>query len=445
MNPNRGMILPTLLIILSVFMFVGLSLTTQAILHFSTTSRSVAISNGLFAAETGAEMTLHELNQDNTFSGYSETEFVNNQKQGRVTYETAVTDGSISNEKIITSTGRVYLGNDSNPTAKRQIRLVVVGTTSNDYTVQTGPAGLIMTNTATIGNGTVHVNGYIDMRNSAQIGTESTPTVVEAAHINCPDPPDSTYPSQCSSGEPIDMQNKSHIYGEVYATNQTDGSQMSDPGLIDGSTASEVALPDYDRQTHKDNVTNTITGDWSCTKQETPTWEAGLKIDGNVTIKGKCEVTLEGDAWVTGDMVMRNTGSLKVSSSVTEKPTIMIDGSNGLHLKNSSTIVTNGDGIGVELITFYADASCSPDCSDLSGTDLYNSQSITTIILNNSSLAAATNFYARWSRVEVHNSGSVGSILGQSIHLSNTGTISLGENLSSGDKIWTIKNYQQVY
>lgn len=445
-SPNKGMVLPTLLILFLVLMVVGLSLATRAITHMSTASRSVAISNSLFAAETGGEMTLHELNRDNSFAGFSETVFYDRQPQGKATYETTVADGSISNEKIITSIGRLYRKSDSpEPVATRRIRLVVVGTTSGDYVVQTGPGGLIMSNTATVANGEIHVNGYITMSNTSQIGTEATPTIVEAAHINCPDPPDSTYPSLCDSGEPIDMQDKSHIYGDVYATNQTDGSQMSDTGLIDGSTADEVALPDYDRQTHKDNVSNTISSDWSCAQSDNKTWSADLKIEGNVTIKGQCEVTLEGDVWITGDVEMRNSSTVIVSDNVTETPTVMIDGSNGFAIRNSAAVITNGDGIGTDFITFYALATCSPDCTDLSGSDLYDSQSHTTIKIRNSSLAAGSTFYSRWTRVEVDNSGSIGSVLGQTIKLTNTGVISIGENLSSGDKIWTIKNYQQIY
>ena len=443
--PENGMILPTLLIVMFVLMVVGLSLATQAMLHLDNTKRDVHNSNSLLAAETGAELTLHELNKDSSFSGFSETEFYDTASKGRATYQTTVTDGALKNEKIITSTGHIYADPADEPTVTRRVRLVVVGTTSGDYVVHTGPGGLIMTNTATIANGEVYVNGYLDMSNTAQIGTELTPSTVNVAHIFCPEPPDSTFPKQCDSGEPIDMQNKAHIYGEVYATNQTDGSQMSNPGLIEDSTASEVSLPDYDRQTHKDSVTTTISSDWSCKGQDEETWEDGLKIEGNVTIRGKCQVTLGGDVWITGDMTMRNSSSLIVSDTATEKPVLMIDGSEGLKIRNSAAVVTNTDGIGAKFITFYAKASCSPDCSDLSGTDLYDSQSYPTISIRNSSLAAGSTFYARWSRVEVDNSGSIGAVLGQSVLLSNTGTISLGEDLSSGDKVWTIQNYQQVY
>lgn len=448
MSSEKGMILPTLLILFFILIMLGLSLATQSIVHLNQTSRNVAVSNSLYAAETGAEMSLHELNEDNSFAGFSETEFYDNPSQGRATYETEVTEGSISNEKIITSTGRLYEKTaDTEPIVTRQVRLVVVGTTSDSYVVQTGPGGLIMTNTATIANGEVYINGYLDMSNTAHIGTESTPGIVNVAHVHCPEPPDSTFASQCGEddGQPINMQGKAHIYGEVYATNQTDGSQMSDPGLINGSTAPETSLPGYDRQAHKDGATNTISSDWECKGSEEPIWEDGLKIEGNVTVRGKCEVTLEGDVWITGNMKMRNSSSLVVTDGLTEKPTIMIDGDEGFQIYNSAAIITNQDGIGTQFITFYALSSCSPDCTDLSGSDLYDSQSYTTIKIRNSSLAAGSNFYARWSRVDVDNSGSIGSVLGQSVKLSNTGTISLGENLSSGDKIWTIKNYQQIF
>ncbi len=302
-----------------------------------------------------------------------------------------------------------------------------------------------MDNTATVANGEVYIGGYLDMNNAAQIGTLATPTAVEVAHENCPDPPDSTYPSQCSSGEPIDMSGVAHIYGDVHAVNQTDGSQMSNSGLVD-QNVSDVGLPDYDRQAHKDAVSDTVSrSEGSCSGGESKTWQNNLKISGDVTLRNSCQITVEGDVWITGDLLLRNASRLVAGSSLTNTPTVMIDGQNGLRLRNAASVIANADGVGVQFITFYADAPCSPDCTSLSGADLYNSQDEVTIHLDNSSLGAGSEFYARWSRVRVNNSGSVGTILGQSIHMSNTGTLSIGHNLSSGDQIWTIENYQRIY
>ena len=73
------------------------------------------------------------------------------------------------------------------------------------------------------------------------------------------------------------------------------------------------------------------------------------------------------------------------------------------------------------------------------------SKDILTINISNASLAAGSIFYARWSKVALSNSGSIGALVGQTVQLNNAGNISFGTQLSSGQSIWSIKNYQQVF
>lgn len=453
---NRGAILPIMTVILLFLLGIGLTLMGVALNQYRHSQRGLTQANSLLAAEAGIEKSLQELNQDDTFAGYaSEQEFFNNDHQGRGTYETTVTNGDINNEKIITSIGRVYTPpSASEPRVTRRVEAVVVGTTATDYSVHTGPGGLIMNNSATIANGDVHVNGFIRMRNSSRIGSESNPGTIEVPHIHCPEPPDETFPQQCGEGEgqPIDIESPAWIYGDVYATNQTDGEYMSHGGLIDGSTAEEVTLPDYDRQAHKDasdaeedSISHTNA---SCTQNNTTkTWGTGARITGgDVEISKKCKVFIEGDVWIRdGGLLLRNSGRIEVAAGLEESPTVMIDGVNGFESYNSSAIIANENGVGVDFITFHSDADCSPDCTDVSGVDLYNSQQINTILLNNSGEAAGSTFYARWSKVEVSNSGSMGGVLGQTVELSNSGNISFGEELSSGESVWSIVNYRRVF
>lgn len=456
-NASKGMIVPTLLIVMLIITTVGLSLASLAIAQLNKTSRNVAVANSLLAAEAGIEFTLLELNADSTYPGSITQEvFFDNTKQGRGTYQTEITDGTLNNEKIITSTGRVFLPADpSQPVAIRSVRAVVVGTTALDYSVHTGPGGLIMSNSATIANGDVHVEGYIDMSNSARIGSSGNPVRVNVPHINCPSPPDSTFPAPCGSGdgEPISITNPAWIYATVRATNQVDGSRMSDSGLTGDCPLTDpdcnVSLPDYDREAHKTAATTSVLNtSANCTGNgTTKTWDANTRITGgDVTVSKSCKVVIEGDVWISdGSLEMRNSGTIQVADGLTERPVIMIDGTDGLKLRNSSTILTNSDGIGGEFVTFYSAAGCSPDCSDVTGVDLHNSQDHMTIDLNNSSLGAGSKFYARWTKIRVNNGGSIGAILGQTIELANSGNISFGYELSSGETVWAIKNYQQIF
>jgi hypothetical protein len=451
-NNTSGIVLPTLVFIYLAVTISALALATFTVDHFARVNRNLLATNALLTAEAGAEQTLHELNQDSSFGGFSiDQEFFNNTSQGEGIYTTVVQNGSINNEKIITSTGSVYRrSTDSQPTVVRKVRLIVVGTTTGDYAVQTGPGGLIMNNSATIANGDVYVNGYLTMNNSSRIGTNLTPAKVWIAHNNCPTGGGSTFPEQCTSGEPATITNPAAIYGEVRANNQIFGSSSSDrmylPGLVSNSGVSPITLPGYDRAPQVAAVTTTINGaNASCNGSQTRTYEANTKIIGNVDIRNRCEVEIKGDVWITGNLTLRNSSSLRVNDLITTSPNIMIDGSSGLKIQNSALILANSLSKGFNFISFHSAAACSPDCTDLTGTDLYNSRNMLTIDLDNASLAAGSNFYARWSKVALANGGTIGSVIGQTVELNNSGSIVFGTNLSSGDTLWAIKTYQQIF
>lgn len=301
-----------------------------------------------------------------------------------------------------------------------------------------------MTNSATIANGDVYINGFLNMSNSSRIGSASNPINVHVAGINCPTGGGATYPIQCSTGQ-ITITNTAHIYGTVHATNQTNGNGMSNPGLIAGGSAPEVSLPDYDRNAQKAAVTTTITGAAaSCASNQTRTYQANTHITGTVSINNNCQVTVLGNVWIDGSFHISNTAIIKVGSSVASQPVIMVDGTVA-DFSNSALVLANANNVGFKFITFYSAASCSPNCSTVTGNNLFLSRNTVTLHISNSSLGAGATFYARWTKLTVDNSGSVGQIMGQSIDLSNTGNISFGSQLSSGQSIWSIKNYQQVF
>jgi hypothetical protein len=295
--------------------------------------------------------------------------------------------------------------------------------------------------------GDVFVNGEINLQNTAQIGLSTNPLKVDVANQRCPNPPDATYPRVCNSGEngePISIGNQAHIYGTVTATGQSNTSGMSSPGLVGGTVAPKT-LPTYDRAAQKAAVATTITGtDASCNGSQTKTWAANTKITGNVTISNKCKVTVMGDVWITGNLNMTNSTQMIVSNTLgTTRPNIMVDGSSGVVLSNTSELTPNSSGIGFQILTFYSTASCSPDCANVTGSDLYNSRSVSTITLANSGNNPNTILYAYWSQVEIQNSGQIGAIIGQTIKLTNTGTITFGASTGIGNTTWVINGYRR--
>jgi len=290
------------------------------------------------------------------------------------------------------------------------------------------------------------------MSNSAQIGLTSNPVQVKAAHQNCPNPPNATYPRGCASGEngqPIILTHTAKIYGEVKANNQTSGTNMFNPGLVTGSVPA-ATLPDHDRAAQVSAVVlpELSGGSAGCTSG-TKTWPANLKINGDVTVSNTCKVTVEGDVWITGKLTLSNSSQLIVSNSLSAPPVLMIDGSGGLDANNSSLLKsnTNVTPIGFRVVTYHSAAACSPDCTNVTGSDLFNSRNLETISLSNSAAGPQTEFYARWSRITISNAGNIGAVVGQTVELNNSSAITFGTSVSGvgGIVAWVVESYKRTF
>jgi Tfp pilus assembly protein PilX len=456
---QRGIVLANLLIFTIAFTVIGLSLATFTISEYYKTTRAVYHTNALMVAEAGIEQTLHQINQDETFAGYpSEQEFFNNAAQGRGTFVTSIANAEDGNSKTITATSYVYRDDTStDPISDRSIKVTIVGTSSDGYSVHSGPGGLILNGSASITNADVYVNGTIDLNGSSKIGTNSQPLEVNAAHMACPDgnDPGPAYPEVCSSGEPISMAHSTNIYGTVCATNQTstgpnnniqpgDGGQ----GLVAGCVAPSVNQPAYDRQAHIDSVETTAAGSnnaYVC--QQWPfdrTWPANLKLTSNVNIASSCNVVIEGDVYITGDLNIGGAASITVAESLGEtKPVVMVDGK--ITVGGSAQIIANSQGTGIHFISYKSNASCGSSCTDLSGTELKNTQSLTTIDVGGAVNLPGMIFQAYWGKAKIAGSGNIGAAVGQTVEMSGSGTVTFGTGLSSGSKTWTITSYQEVF
>lgn len=457
---EKGFVLVLTLLEITMFMLIMAAISQAALSNFVSSRADLYSYRALDLAEAGADAALAGINQDNTYAGtntacpisdtgsnpvtlYSDT------VRGKGTYESCITAGSISGEKVIYAVGKAYLPGQSSPFKTRQVKFVIEGTIANPYAVQTGPAGLIMSNSAAITNGAVKVGGFLQMSNSAQIGSAAQPLQVSVGNYDCPQPADSTYPVLCGGGNPNPItitSPQAHIYGSVTANGQTNTTGMSNPGLVASSGAGDVSLPDYDRDSQKAAVTQTITGDAaSCSGSQTLSWPANLKIAGDVTLGNNCVVTVAGNVWITGKLTLTQKALLQVSTGISTAPTIMVDGQGGITLGNQTAVSSNSSGTGLQFITFWSAAGCSPDCTSVTGSDLANSQGTVTINLGNQGLAAGSTFYSRWSAIALSQSGSIGSVLGQEIILNNTGSISFGGGTGLGGVItYSVRYYQQL-
>jgi hypothetical protein len=159
-----------------------------------------------------------------------------------------------------------------------------------------------------------------------------------------------------------------------------------------------------------------------------------------------------GNVWIQGKLTMSNSQSKMIvaSSLGTTQPVIMIDGSGGANFSNSSTLQSNSQSTGFRIITYWSEAACSISTTapcDVTGTNLYNSRDDTTINLNNSASGPNTEFYARWSQIDVSNSGNIGALVGQTVRLSNSGAITFGTSVNGvgGIEAWVVKSYKRTF
>lgn len=455
-----GLILISVIIAIAALMIIGFALTSSTTGQFLLTSNDTYRENALLVAEAGVEQSLQQLNSNDNFSGYSsDQQFFNNTTQGLGTYTTTVTnDPANANNRVITSTGKVYRYHDtSSPVSTRIVRVTAVGTSSQGYSVYSGPGGLILGGSAAITNSSVYVNGTITLTGASRIGTSSQPLTVDAANYACPtgSSPGSTYPALCTSSQPISMDWSTNIYGSVCATGQTSTGPNnnikpgnSGSGLQVGCTTPAVSAPTYNRSAQIAAVTTTASGsdnNYVCNSWPfNRTWPGNLELTGNVNIASSCNLDIKGNVYITGNLTIGGAAKITVDDSAgTTRPVVIVDGT--ISVGGSAQLVANSSGTGIEFISFKSTAACSPGCTSLSGNDLKTSSATQTVSIGGAATLPGMIFDAYWGKITVAGSGNVGSAIGQTVDMSGAGTVTFGTTLASGARTWTISSYQELY
>lgn len=461
---QRGAALISVLITLPFLLLIAFNFTQLSVNNLRLAQNDQYRTQTQMVADASIDYGLQQLNEDLAWAGTGgeiingeveqtyEVEF-DNVNNVRTTYALKVTNIDDDN-KTMTTTARLYRpASSTTPLSSITIDAELRPVTAGDFSIVTGVGGLNMENSAKVLGGSIFVNGTVRMKNTAQIGLQLSPVELKVAHQVCPLPTDpnysSEYPRVCTLGEngqPITFENSSRIYGDVYANNQTSSENIVG-NLVASSGVTPQALPAHNREAQKTAATNIMTSsDASCTQNNgTKTWPANTKITGNVLIEKSCKVTMQGDVWITGTLDMQNSGQIRVSNDLgTTQPTLMVDG-NRVKLINTSQIVDNTSGTGIRLISYYSTAACSPDCANVTGNDFKTSREYVGIELDNLASGPSTVFYARWTTVQISNSGQIGALIGQTVNLRNSGTITFGTSVGTGTEFWVLDGYRRVF
>lgn len=457
-NQQTGFIMPVLLFTI-VFIMIMLGFVTSFALNTNNLASTEAYKiNAQMAADAGLDIGINELNIAPGWTGTGGPVDLLNTGDIRTSYEVTVIPGATDEQKIISVTAKTFApASSTDAKATRRYELDLQAVTSGGTgpsSVVTGVGGLVLSNNAKITGGDVVVNGFINMGNNSQIGTQSNSVNVRVAHQLCPQPPDATYPQLCGAGngQPITIGSNAKIYATVHANNQTNGAGMFNPGLITGQPVTPITLPQYDRSSHPvDTTKNATDPDINCPNNSTRSWPANVKIVGNITFGNNCRITINGNVWITGNVNTGNNGEFIIANSLgTTRPVMMVDGASGFVLGNNGKVTPNSSGTGMEVRTFWSHSSsgCSPNCVNLTGVGLANSQNVVTINLANNGNAANSIFMAEWSRAKVANNGALGAISGQSIELSNNAVINFTASVPGSDnrtQTWVKRGYMRVY
>lgn len=459
-----GMFLASALLLTTFFVLVALSIMQLSTSHYSLARKQIVLDSALHVSEAGVEKTLLELNQDAEHAPPAgEVELFSSAVKGRGTYQVLLEDGSTEDEKIVTSIGRIYFpATSSVPKETRKVKVTVVASDSEYiYAVHTGPGGLKLTNSASITNGQVFLGGDLDMQNTSKIGTEANPLEISVAGYYCPQSsPYAGYPRLCSDPpdtstdiRSIRMKNSAQIYATTLHKNSANTTFLENSAVISGTISDDnpppVSLPEDNRSAIKTAIQNsgtTMTREAaSCSGSETRTWgNVHITGSGKVEIKNSCVVTITGDVWIDGGLTIENSAALRIGPALDSAPTFLIDGSDGLLLKNSATVSANSSNVAAKFITFYCGSGCSPDSTPTEAT-LQASTNIATISIDNTGAAPGSVFYARWSKVLMKNGTNVGALIGQRVEMQNSGNVTFGVQLGGGSgDVFAIKFYQEI-
>lgn len=467
---HNGFILPTLLFTTMFISFVILYAANLALSYSNIANREIYKVNAQMAADAGIDQALNLINTQgiSALSGVelNEKELLNNGKI-RTSFITSISNGLNESEKTLIVTGKTYApANSSKPSSERRYKVDIKAVTSGNSpaSVVSGVGGLILKNNSKITGGDVIVNGTITVNINAQIGLSTNPVNVRAAHQSCPISFSSEYPRVClanENGQPITANGL--IYGNVQAQNQINGANMLSPGLT-SSYASVVAIPKYNRQSHKSSVTATYQSESNAIECErgSVSWPANIKIVGDLDLDNNCTVIINGNVWITGSLKLGNGAKIKVSDTLgSVRPTIMIDGPNGLIFTNNSLVQTNSVGTGVAFVTswwntnqntnggFTCGGISDPlDCTNVTGLALYTSQNVKTIEFSNNANAPGSIFESSWSKTLISNNGQLGAVSGQKVELGNNAIVNFTSSIPGSQNLivtWTKRGYLRLY
>lgn len=394
-NYEAGQVMLTMVIF---FMFASLVVAfgvVNPILKQVAVSKNLVISKeSYFLANSSLEDVFYRLKNNRTV-GTTETLSLNNATTTTITTNTAT-------GRKITSTA------DKNTNIRKMETNVVLGSgASFNYGVQTGPGGFILENSATL-TGNIYSSGSVVGSGNTIYGdaVSAGPSgLIDGIHTT-----GSAYAHTITNSD-VDI----NAYYVTKTSTTVDG--ISYPGSADQPTA---PMPIDDEQIEAMEADALAGGVVTCSAGKytiTTTRTLGpIKIPCDLEISGTPTVTLGGAVWVTGNVEIKNSAVIRVSSSLgSQSVAIIADNpsnrttSSKIDLANTSTFYGSGTtGSFVFLIS-------QNESAELGGSE--------DAIQMDNSASGAVILYASHGLININNSATLKEVTGYKIKAKNTANI----------------------
>ena len=396
---DSGVILIVCMVIVLTFSVMGLALAQTIAAQFSSYRKRLFVENSISAADAGVSATLAQLSKNSAYAGFStEQELYSSADRGRATYTTTVTTDAGQN-KIVVSTGRTYkLQTDTVAANTKTVQAVARlkrDKISDSFII--GSGGMYMMGNSKINKGSVYIRGQLSMEAGTSVGSASVPVTMNIANVGCgTSGASSNWPQPCGASDPpIKMIGAGGtIYGTVCATNQVSTAGINPTSGLTPNCVSRISsAPTFNKKAFVDSINTSggtvVNGSYSpCGWGGDYVIPANTKIIGDLNLESSfsaCNITLEGDLYITGVIKLGANATLKVSENLgTTKPTVVTNGGIWLAAANAR-VLANSFGTPLFVITFSStNSTCSANetvPSDIQQTCLTNDQARSSAIV----------------------------------------------------------------
>lgn len=430
-NSQSGQIL-----LFAIVMIVVMSLIIGGLVNYGSTqikSHRQAISRevALEIAEAGIESAIWKVNNSPGYTGETDTAYNN----GVYT----VTISSITaSQKVIKVDS--YIPNSTNPVAHRTVQVYAtnVDNVGFSYAVQLGIGGLQMSNSSKV-NGNIYSNGDIVGANSASItgsavvaGTHTIQNIAinedayaytisgsnitrDAYAVNLSGTTvgrnvraDSISTCTINGNATYDTRSSCTVAGTSTTPNNTTFSQPT--------AASLPIADDQVAQWEEDAAAGGTVGTQTLSSGTTNL--GPIKINGNLDLSGFAIVNVTGTIWVTGNVSMRNSATIRLDTSYGNLAGVMVVGMPGSSANGTITVQQNSQIMGTGQTGSYLLMLSEK-------VDLVNDA----ITVNNS--GATSTFYAAHGIISVTSSAGLKEIVAALVKLGQTAQITYDNGFAS--------------